>query len=61
MAKTFHVKLIKSPIGATKTQLATLEAMGLRKIGSEKVLADNEANRGQIFKMQHLLKVTPQK
>lgn len=58
MAKTFNVKLVKSYIGATKTQRATLKAMGLSKIGSEKVLADNPANRGQIFKMQHLLQVT---
>ena len=61
MAKTFHVKLVKSYIGATKNQRATLKAMGLWKIGSEKVFADNAANRGQIIKMQHLLQVTPGK
>lgn len=60
MAKTFKVTLVKSSIGATVTQKATLKAMGLGRIGSEAVLADNPANRGQIFKMQHLLKVTPQ-
>ena len=57
MAKQFKVKLIKSSIGSTKTQKETLRCMGLRRIGSEVTVTDNPANRGQIYKMQHLLKV----
>ena len=58
MAKEFKVKLVKSTIGSTQSQKDTVRCLGLSKIGSEKVLKDNEANRGQIFKVQHLLEVT---
>ena len=60
MAKSFRVKLIKSTIGCTQTQKDTVRCLGLRKINSEAVVADNPANRGQIFKVQHLLDVTPE-
>lgn len=59
MAKQFNVKLVKSLIGATKTQKETIRCLGLRGMDSEVVINDNPANRGQIIKMQHLLKVTP--
>lgn len=61
MARSFKVKLTKSLIGCTQTQIATVKAIGLKKRSSEVVLADNAANRGQIFKVQHLLTVTPLK
>jgi len=57
MAKSFKVKLKKSLIGSSPTQKATIQCLGLRKINDEVVLQDNPANRGQIFKMQHLLDV----
>jgi len=59
MAKAFKVKLVRSVIGCTQNQRATVAALGLRKTNSENVIADNPANRGQIFKIQHLLEVTP--
>ena len=58
MAKKFQIKLVKSVIGCTESQRATVKALGLRKTGSEATLLDNPANRGQIFKVQHLVKVT---
>lgn len=58
MAKKFEVKLKRSLIGCTESQRATVEALGLRRTGSKVVVADNPANRGQIFKVQHLLEVT---
>lgn len=61
MAKEFKVQLIKSIIGATDSQKETIRCLGLRKIRSEVTVADTPANRGQIIKMQHLLKVTPVK
>lgn len=57
MAKAFRVKLKKSLIGTSPTQRKTISCLGLRKINDEVVLEDNAANRGQIFKMQHLLEV----
>ena len=59
MAKAFRVKLKKSTIGCTQKQRDGVRCLGLRKIGQEKVIADNPANRGQIYKIQHLLEVTP--
>ena len=61
MAKSFRVKLVRSVIGCTQDQRATVRCLGLRKCGQEVKLADNPANRGQIFKVQHLLEVTPEK
>lgn len=61
MAKAFRVKLKKSIIGATQDQKDTVRCLGLRKINNTKVIADNPANRGQIFKVQHLLEVTVEK
>lgn len=61
MAKVFRVRLKKSTIGCTKTQIRTVECLGLGKIGSEVVMKDNPANRGQISKVQHLLEVFPEK
>lgn len=57
MAKAFKVRLKKSLIGSTKSQKDTVRCLGLRKINDEVVVQDNPANRGQIFKMQHLLDV----
>ena len=62
MAKSFRVKLKKSLIGSTQTQKDTVRCLGLKnRINSEVVVADNPANRGQIFKVQHLLEVTVEK
>ena len=59
MAKAFKVKQIKSTIGKPKRQREGIRCLGLRGIGSEVEVADNPAVRGQIFKLQHLLEVTP--
>jgi large subunit ribosomal protein L30 len=61
MAKTFRVKLKKSTIGCTESQIRTVESLGLGKLGSEVVMKDNPANRGQILKIQHLVDVIPEK
>lgn len=58
MAKKFQVKLVKSVIGCTVDQKETIRCLGLKRIGQQVVVADTPASRGQIFKMQHLLKVT---
>ena len=56
---TLTIKLKKSPIGFDKTQKATVVALGLRKVGKTVVLPANDSVRGMIFKVQHLLEVTP--
>lgn len=51
------ITLVKSTIGALKDQLATIQALGLRKINSTVVKPDNDCIRGMIFKVKHLIKV----
>ena len=55
MAKKFHVTLKKSLIGCSKDQKRTVEAIGLRKIRQSVEMVDNAANRGQLYKVQHLI------
>ena len=52
-----QVKLIKSTIGSKKDQIATAEALGLRKIGDVTVQPDNAQTRGKINKISHLVEV----
>lgn len=53
-----RIKLVRSPIGRSHDQKATLVALGLRKLNQEVVHPDNAAVRGQIFKVKHLVDVT---
>ena len=55
--KKLKITLVKSTIGAVPKNRATVESMGLRKIGKSVILPDNDATRGQIRKVGHLLKV----
>ena len=61
MAKTFEVKLKRSSIGCTPTQKRTIEAVGLRKVNSVVTKTDTPANRGQLYKIQHLVEITVKK
>jgi large subunit ribosomal protein L30 len=56
MAK-LKVTLTRSLIGRPQTQRDTVKAMGLRKLNSLVELPDNEAIRGQIHKVEHLVTV----
>ena len=52
-----RVTLVKSVIGYKKDQIATVEALGLKKIRDSKEHADNPQIRGMINKVSHLVKV----
>lgn len=52
------VKLVKSLIGSNKSQIATAHALGLYKIGDEKVQPDNPATKGKVNKIIHLVQVS---
>ena len=56
MAKV-KVTLKRSLIGRPETQRRTVRALGLRKINSVVELPDNPALRGQLHKVEHLIKV----
>ena len=51
------VTLVKSTIGSTETQKATVAALGLKKIRSFSVHEDTPSVRGQIKKVSHLVQV----
>jgi len=54
---TLEIKLTKSLIGSKKNQLATAQALGLRKIGDITVQPDNPATQGKIRVLAHLIEV----
>ena len=56
MAK-LKITLVKSPIGAIPKQRATVEALGLRKLNKKVEMPDNDAVRGMIWHVRHLVKV----
>jgi len=55
--KTIRVTLVRSPIGYTKDQKATVRALGLRRMHQTVEQRDNPAVRGMIQKVIHLLRV----
>ena len=55
--KTIRVTLIKSTIGFNKNQAKVVRSLGLNKLHSTNVIADNACTRGMIAKISHLLKV----
>jgi large subunit ribosomal protein L30 len=61
MAKTFVVTQLRGLSRASKSQRATLTALGLRGRHKSVTIADNAANRGQIMKVQHLIQVEVQR
>ena len=55
--KKLKITLIRSTIGQVPKNRATVEAMGLRKINQSVELPDNDATRGQIRQVRHMIKV----
>ncbi|MCI9078852.1 MAG: 50S ribosomal protein L30 [Lachnospiraceae bacterium] len=57
MAGKLKITLVKSTIGAIPKHRATVEALGLRKLNKTVELPDNDAVRGMVWHVRHLLKV----
>ena len=57
MAEKLKVTLVKSPIGAVPKHVKTIEALGLKKMHKTVELPDNDAVRGMIWHVRHLVKV----
>lgn len=53
-----HIKLVKSPIGNTPRNRATIAALGLRKINQVVEHNDSPMIRGMIHHVKHVLEVT---
>lgn len=56
MAKV-RITLVKSKIGSVKTQVATLQALGLKKINSSVEHETSPQILGMIAKVRHLIRV----
>ncbi len=49
------ITLVKSTNSANKNHVATVKALGLRKIGHSVTHKDNDAIRGMVHKVAHLV------
>lgn len=57
MAEKLKITLVKSTIGAVPKNRKTVEALGLRKLNHSVEMPDNDAVRGMIRQVSHLVKV----
>jgi len=57
MADKLKITLVKSPIGAVPKHKATVEALGLKKLHKTVEMPDNNAVRGMVANVRHLVKV----
>ena len=49
--------LVVSPIGFNKTQAATVQGLGLRRVRHSIEVLDTPETRGMVHKVRHLVKV----
>jgi large subunit ribosomal protein L30 len=55
--RRLRVTLVRSPIGYSRDQRATVRSLGLRRMHQTVEHPDTPTVRGQIFKVQHLVRV----
>ena len=55
--ETITIKLVKGLAGKRKDQIAVVKSLGLTKTNSVSVQPDNEATRGKINKVSHLVEI----
>ena len=58
MAKKLKVTLVRSIIGLSPKQEATVKALGLRRMNQSRSHDDTPTIRGMIAKVPHMLQVT---
>ena len=56
--KMLTIKLARRLFGRSEKQIATANSLGLKRIGDTPVQPDNDATRGKIAKISHLVVVT---
>ncbi len=59
MSAELTITLKRSWIGFEKSQGLTAKALGLNKTGAVVTRPNNESVRGMIFKIKHLVEVSP--
>lgn len=52
------IKLIKSLNGRIENQIAVAHSLGLHKVGAVTIQPDNDATKGKIAKIAHMVEVT---
>lgn len=57
MANKLKITLVKSTIGAVPKNRKIVEALGLRKLNKTVEMPDNDAVRGMIRQVSHMVKV----
>ena len=57
MARKVKVTLVRSTIGQKPAKVKTVRALGLRKISSSAIHEENDAIKGMIAAVAHLVKV----
>ena len=55
--KPVRITLVKSPIGYTKRQKATVQALGLHRMQQTVEQVDSVTLRGMLAKVSHLVKI----
>ncbi|MFC2043522.1 50S ribosomal protein L30 [Chloroflexota bacterium] len=55
--KTVRITLVKSPIGYSKRQKATVQAIGFRRMQQTIEQVDSATLRGMLAKVSHLVKI----
>lgn len=60
MVKKLQVRLVRSAIGYSERQKATVRALGLRRLNQTVVHVDTPALRGMLAKVNHLIEVKEQ-
>jgi len=53
-----EIKLVKGLAGTKSNQREICKSLGLKKTNDVTIQPDNEATRGKIFKISHLVTVT---
>ena len=57
MAEKLKITLVKSTIGVIPKHKKTVEALGLKNLNKTVELPDNDAVRGMLWHVKHLVKV----
>jgi large subunit ribosomal protein L30 len=59
MARTNKVRItwVKSSIGYSESQKATIRALGFRRLGQAVERPDNDSIRGMVHRVRHLVEV----
>ncbi|MCD6289389.1 MAG: 50S ribosomal protein L30 [Anaerolineae bacterium] len=55
--KRLRITWVKSAIGYSQRQKATIRALGLRRLGASVIKDDTPVVRGMVNKVQHLVRV----